>query len=147
MLKTIRRALERDIAPIKGFLESAELSTLGVDESIDNFLIVENEESGIEGTLGLEILERTGLLRSLVVKPTMDGEDLFALFQEILQLGREKQLSSLYLVSNKQASVQFFHLLGFQQVDKSHCSEELQQFTHAKALSTVDNCTIMCFQF
>ncbi|MGF2618246.1 hypothetical protein FZC84_19830 [Rossellomorea vietnamensis] len=147
MLKTIRRALEKDSERIKRFLERAELSTVGIEDSIDNFLIVENEAFEIEGTLGLEILERTGLLRSLVVKPTMDGDDLFALFQNILQLGREKQLSTLYLVSNKQASVQFFHLLGFQQVDKSKCVEELQQFTHAKAVSTVDNCTIMHFQF
>ncbi|MGM0843504.1 MAG: GNAT family N-acetyltransferase [Bacillota bacterium] len=147
MLKSIRRAFEKDIESIKEFLERAELSTVGVDGSIDNFLIVENEACEIQGTLGLEILERTGLLRSLVVKPTMDGEDLFALFQEILQLGREKQLSTLYLVSNKQASVQFFHLLGFQQMDKSQCMEELQKFTHAKALSTVDNCTIMRFEF
>ncbi|WP_421382098.1 GNAT family N-acetyltransferase [Bacillus salacetis] len=147
MLKTIRRAVEKDSVAIKEFLERAGLSTLGVEEAVDNFLIVENEKRGIDGTLGLEIHERIGLLRSLVVKPTMDGEDLFALFQEILQLGREKQLSTLYLVSNKQASVQFFHLLGFKQVDRSAYPPELDHFAHAKALSTVDNCTIMNFEF
>ncbi|WP_456273044.1 GNAT family N-acetyltransferase [Bacillus sp. AK031] len=147
MLKTIRRAVENDKAAIQAFLEKAGLSAAGVGESISNFLIVEDEEGSINGTLGLEIHERTGLLRSLVVKPTMDGEDLFALFQEILQLGKEKELSTLYLVSNKQASVQFFHLLGFKQVDKSSYPEKLNQFTHAQQLSTVDNCTIMTFEF
>jgi N-acetylglutamate synthase-like GNAT family acetyltransferase len=146
-LKTIRRATEKDSEDIKGFLERAGLSSLGVEETVDNFLIVENEQGELDGTLGLEIQDRTGLLRSLVVKPTMNGDDLFALFQEILQLGREKQLAVLYLVSNKQASVQFFHLLGFKQVDNSEYPAELNQFTHAKALSTVDNCTIMHFEF
>ncbi|RIW36143.1 hypothetical protein D3H55_06710 [Bacillus salacetis] len=146
-MKTIRKAVEKDIANIKEFLDLAGVSSLGVEEIVDNFLLVENEGGEIDGSLGLEIQERTGLLRSLVVKPGMDGADLFALFQEILQLGREKQLSTLFLVSNKQTSVQFFNLLGFKQVDKPEYPEELTHFTHAKALSTVDNCTIMKFEF
>jgi N-acetylglutamate synthase-like GNAT family acetyltransferase len=146
-VKTIRRAVEKDVQTIKGFLELAGLSSLGVEETVDNFLFVENEKGELDGTLGLEIQERTGLLRSLVVKPTVGEEDLYALFQDILQLGRDKQLSTLFLVSNKQASVQFFHLLGFTQVDKSEYPEELEHFTHARALSTVDNCTIMKFDY
>ncbi|EDL62664.1 hypothetical protein [Bacillus sp. SG-1] len=111
MLKTIRRAVEKDCQSVKDFLERAGISSQGVEETVDNFLIVEKENGEFEGTFGLEIQGHSGLLRSLVVKPTMGGEDLFALFQEILQLGKEKQLTVLYLISNKQASVQFFHLL------------------------------------
>ncbi|WP_409252257.1 GNAT family N-acetyltransferase [Bacillus sp. SCS-153A] len=147
MLKTIRKAVEKDSQCIKAFLERAGLSSIGVEETVDNFLMVENEKGEIEGTLGLEIQEQSGLLRSLVVKPTMNSEDLFALFQEILQLGKEKQLSTIYLLSNKQASIQFFHILGFKQVDTTVYPEELNNFTHAKALSTVDNPTIMRFEF
>ncbi|WP_064091944.1 GNAT family N-acetyltransferase [Rossellomorea aquimaris] len=142
MLKVIRQATYEDINEIVAFLLKAGLSTEGIKDSIDCFLVVEDSHKNVIGTLGIEVQDKTGLLRSLVVTSSFDSEELFALFQEILKLAKEKELSRLYLISNRKASLTFFDLLGFQQ-EHNASVDELNSFVHAKKLSTVDNCIIM----
>ncbi|MCA1065471.1 hypothetical protein LCL98_18765 [Rossellomorea aquimaris] len=142
MLKVIRQATQEDIWEVTAFLKKAGLSTEGIHNSVDCFLVVEDSEKQLIGTLGIEVQEEVGLLRSLVVTSSFDSEELFALFQEILKLAKEKELSRLYLISNRRASLQFFDLLGFQQ-EKDPFVEDLKNFVHAQKLSTVDNCITM----
>ncbi len=142
MMKVIRRATIEDLEGILAFLDRAELSTDGVEEAIDYFLVMEDSDDTMLGTLGMEIKEGNGLLRSLVVEPGLNTEDLFALFQEILKLAKEKGLQNVFLISNKKASVQFFSLLGFQEVEKEH-SESLGSFEHIQNLSTLHECSVM----
>ncbi|WP_370296511.1 GNAT family N-acetyltransferase [Rossellomorea marisflavi] len=140
MSKTIRQAVIADALPIIAFLKQADLSTEGVYGSIDRFLVVENEEGDIIGTLGIETRGKVGLLRSLVVTPSFSTEELFALFQESLKLAKDKEIERLYLITNRQASLRFFHLLGF---SESSFVDDLAGFVHAQKLSTVDNCMVM----
>ncbi|MBH9966704.1 GNAT family N-acetyltransferase [Rossellomorea oryzaecorticis] len=142
MTKTIRQATHEDIYKVIGFLVKAGLSTEGVKNTIDCFLLVEDTEGNLIGTLGIEMRERTGLLRSLVVTPAFDSEEIFTLFQEIFKLAKEKDLSQLYLITNRRASLNFFEMLGFQQEPQGHV-DELKDFVHAKQLSTVDNLLTM----
>ncbi|UTE77579.1 GNAT family N-acetyltransferase [Rossellomorea sp. KS-H15a] len=142
MLKVIRQATNEDIHEVVAFLTKAGLSTEGIKHSIDCFLVVEDEENRLIGTLGIEVQGKIGLLRSLVVTSSFESEELFALFQEILKLAKEKDLKRLYLISNRKASLAFFDLLGFQQ-EADPGVDELENFIHAKKLSTVDNCITM----
>ncbi|BCB05942.1 GNAT family N-acetyltransferase [Bacillus sp. KH172YL63] len=142
MLKVIRQANHEDIHEVVAFLLKAGLSTEGVKDGIDCFLVVEDEEDRLIGTLGIEVQGKIGLLRSLVVTSSFESEELFALFQEILKLAKEKELQRLYLISNRKASLTFFDLLGFQQ-EKEATVDELKPFVHAQKLSTVDNCITM----
>jgi N-acetylglutamate synthase-like GNAT family acetyltransferase len=142
MTKTIRQATREDIYKVIGFLVKAGLSTEGVKNTIDCFLLVEDTDGNLIGTLGIEMRDRTGLLRSLVVTPAFDSEEIFTLFQEIFKLAREKDLSRLYLITNRRASLNFFEMLGFQQEPQGHV-DELKDFVHAKQLSTVDNLLTM----
>ncbi|PFA68179.1 hypothetical protein CN378_08740 [Bacillus sp. AFS015802] len=142
MLKVIRQATKEDIHEVVAFLMKAGLSTEGIKDSIDCFLVVEDSENRLIGTLGIEVKEKIGLLRSLVVTSSFESEELFALFQEILKLAKEKDLTRLYLISNRKASLAFFDLLGFQQETDPYV-DELESFVHAKKLSTVDNCITM----
>ena len=142
MLKVIRQATSEDIHEVVSFLLKAGLSTEGIKNNIDCFMVVEDGDKNLIGTLGIEIHEKTGLLRSLVVTSSFESEELFALFQEILKLAKEKELTRLYLISNRKASLNFFDLLGFQH-EKEPSVEELECFVHARKLSTVDNCMTM----
>ncbi|WP_299746472.1 GNAT family N-acetyltransferase [Rossellomorea sp. y25] len=142
MLKVIRQATQEDIHEVVAFLTKAGLSTEGIKNSVDCFLVVEDSEKQLIGTLGIEVQDKIGLLRSLVVTSSFESEELFALFQEILKLAKEKELTRLYLISNRKASLNFFDLLGFQQ-EKEPFVDELKNFVHAKKLSTVDNCIAM----
>ncbi|MGM0853838.1 MAG: GNAT family N-acetyltransferase [Bacillota bacterium] len=142
MLKVIRQATQEDIHEVVAFLMKAGLSTEGIKNSIDCFLVVEDSENQLIGTLGIEVQDKIGLLRSLVVTSSFESEELFALFQEILKLAKEKELTRLYLISNRKASLNFFDLLGFQQENKPFV-DELKEFVHAQKLSTVDNCITM----
>ncbi|XXM72835.1 GNAT family N-acetyltransferase [Lysinibacillus sphaericus] len=142
MTKTIRQATHEDIYKVIGFLVKAGLSTEGVKNTIDCFLLVEDTEGNLIGTLGIEMRDSTGLLRSLVVTPAFDSEEIFTLFQEIFKLAREKDVSRLYLITNRRASLNFFEMLGFQQ-EAQGCVDELKDFVHAKQLSTVDNLLTM----
>jgi N-acetylglutamate synthase-like GNAT family acetyltransferase len=145
MAKMIRQATHEDIYKVIGFLVKAGLSTEGVKSTIDCFLVVEDEEQNLIGTLGIEMRGRTGLLRSLVVTPEFDSEEIFTLFQEIFKLAKEKELANLYLITNRRASLHFFEVLGFQQETDSFV-DELKDFVHAKQLSTVDNLLTMSLQ-
>ncbi|MGD6959241.1 GNAT family N-acetyltransferase [Rossellomorea aquimaris] len=142
MLKVIRQATQEDIHEVVAFLMKAGLSIEGIKNSIDCFLVVEDSDNQLIGTLGIEAQEKIGLLRSLVVTSSFESEELFALFQEILKLAKEKELTRLYLISNRKASLNFFDLLGFQQENEPFV-DELQKFVHAQKLSTVDNCITM----
>ncbi|MCP3739790.1 GNAT family N-acetyltransferase [Rossellomorea sp. BNER] len=142
MVKIIRKAGLGDLQAVEEFLIEANIGLDGLDEVIENFLIIEENEE-MCGTLGIEIKGDKGLFRSLVVKPELTSDDLFTLFREALKIGKEKQLTNLYLVSNKNSSIQFFHLLGFKEIEHNQSLNELFQFQHAQKLSTVDNCTFM----
>jgi N-acetylglutamate synthase-like GNAT family acetyltransferase len=146
MLKMIRQAVKEDCGKIVAFLEKAGLSSEGVVEAIECFLVVEDGEQNLIGTLGVEVQHRTGLLRSLVITKELGGDDVFSLFQEVLKLSKERGLEKLFLISNRQASVDFFHLLGFVEANEGNV-EELAEFTHAQKLSTVDECIVMKLNF
>ncbi|MCA1055097.1 hypothetical protein LCM10_08870 [Rossellomorea aquimaris] len=145
MTKRIRQATQEDIYKVIGFLVKAGLSTEGVKGTIDCFLVVEDEDENLIGTLGIEMRGTTGLLRSLVVTPQFDSEEIFTLFQEIFKLAKSKELTQLYLITNRKASLNFFEVLGFQQEPQSFV-DELKDFVHAKHLSTVDNLLTMSLQ-
>ncbi|KAB2336498.1 hypothetical protein F7731_08970 [Cytobacillus depressus] len=139
MADFIRYAGADDRERLTIFLDQAKLNTDGLEHSIDYFLIMENEEREVRATLGIEPLGKVGLLRSLVMTKEMSENDLFILFEQILRLAREKQLQSLYLSSNKRASIAFFQMLGFEEVDKKSLPEELYVSDHVKHILTVDN--------
>ena len=139
MAAYIRCAAEEDVDKVRDFLEQARLNAEGIAEAIDYFLIMETEDEQIKATLGIEPLGTIGLLRSLAMTKDMSENDLFILFEQTLMLARDRQLQTLYLSTNKKASVSFFHLLGFQEVDKESLPEKLYESDHVKHILTVDN--------
>ena len=63
----IRIATEKDLLPIQHLLAKASLSERGIEQNIENFLVVEDPDKKIIGTVGIEPIGKDGLLRSLVM--------------------------------------------------------------------------------
>ena len=139
----IRQAEKDDVLTLKGFLESAALGTEGMEETIDYFLIMHNEEGKIFGTMGIEPLHTCGLLRSLVVSKEVGEEGLLTLFQQILKLAKEKELSTLVLATNKASSLSFLEWMGFGKISKQELPEEIQLSAHGSELLTNENSVFM----
>ena len=139
----VRCAQPGDKQKLLSFLSKAGLETEGVEEYIDYFLVLEDEDSSIRATLGIEPLGEVGLLRSLVMTSRTSEKDILIMFEQMLRLAREKELQSLYLATNKEASLPFFRALGFGKEEKGNLPKELSSSSHGKHLLTVDNSVFM----
>lgn len=135
----IRSARDEDAKMLIAFLQKARLGTEGVEESIEYFLFLEDDKGGIHATLGIEPLGRVGLLRSLVITERATEKDVLMIFEQMLKLSKEKQLYKLYLATNKETSLPFFSMLGFEREDKECLPEELLVSPHMKHILNVDN--------
>jgi N-acetylglutamate synthase-like GNAT family acetyltransferase len=142
----IRMATEQDLATLVDFLEKANLGTEGVRETIEYFLLMEDESGRLRATLGVEPFGGNGLLRSLVFTSGVKENEILTLFEQILRLTKEKNISSLFLATNKQASVPFFEMLGFSVMEEEDLPEDLYQSEHIKNILTVDNSVFLKFQ-
>ncbi|HYK73663.1 MAG TPA: hypothetical protein VEV44_11195 [Pseudoneobacillus sp.] len=135
----IRMASEQDLPNLLHFLEEAHLGTEGLKETIEYFLLMEDESGRLRGTIGVEPFGENGLLRSLVITSGMTEKDILLLFQQILRLTKEKDIKNLFLATNKRESISFFEMLGFSTVEESSLPEDLYQSEHIKNILNVDN--------
>jgi N-acetylglutamate synthase-like GNAT family acetyltransferase len=136
---TIRTANHEDTKNLVSFLQKANISTEGVAETIDSFLIMEDNGGQIKATIGIEPLGNIGLLRSLVMTANTNENNLFQLLEQTFLLARDKGMAELYLATNKLGAMKFVQLLGFQQIEKELLPIILCQSEHVKHILTVDN--------
>ena len=134
MEKQIRVATEMDVNRVKAFLDQSEVSSEGIEDSIDHFILMEGVNQEIVATIGIERVEMNGLLRSLVVRPSVGQTDILTLFKSVISLAKDKEMDELYLATNKDASVSFFELLGFEKVRIDILPNELMDSTHFQKL-------------
>ncbi|WP_080843830.1 GNAT family N-acetyltransferase [Cytobacillus gottheilii] len=141
----IRCASMEDVEKLSLFLQNAKVSSDGIEDSIDYFLVSENEFGQIQASLGIEPHGQIGLLRSLVLSPNSTEKDMFILLEQILMLARDKGLKELYLASNKQSAAIFFSLMGFQPQDSTKLPADLYESEHVKHILSVDNSYFLRF--
>jgi N-acetylglutamate synthase-like GNAT family acetyltransferase len=142
----IRMATERDLPNLVDFLEKANLGTDGVKDRIEYFLLMEDESGRLRATIGVEPFGENGLLRSLVITAGMKENDILTMFEQILRLTKEKNISNLFLATNKHTSVPFFEMLGFSTMEEQELPKDLYQSEHIKNILTVDNSVFLKFQ-
>ncbi|MEH7481961.1 hypothetical protein V7157_12965 [Neobacillus drentensis] len=146
MKALIRRANKQDLGSLRQFLSRANLGTDGLtDETIDYFLLLENEDGTLKGSLGMEAFTEFGLLRSLVVTPGQAEKEIFVLFDQMVQLAKEKGMKGLFLATNKSVALPFFEILGFQRVDRAEIPSEFYQSEHIRHVLNVDNSIFLKF--
>jgi N-acetylglutamate synthase-like GNAT family acetyltransferase len=146
MQAVIRRANRSDLYILKEFLTKASLGTNGLSEEMaEYFLLLENEEGTLVGTLGIETFGETGLLRSLVVSPGQAEKDIWLLIGQALQLANDRGIKEIFLATNKRAVLPLFELLGFNPVPKEAVPKELYQSEHVQHILNVDNSSFLKF--
>lgn len=146
MASFIRKAGKEDLSKLIEFLERANLGTDGVNEdSIGCFLLLEDEEGALQGTLGMEAYTNFGLLRSLVITPGQAQKEIFVLFDQMVQLAKEKGMQSVFLATNKSATLPFFELMGFQRIGRGDLPQEFYGSKHIRHVLNVDNSLFLKF--
>ncbi|MEH7128659.1 hypothetical protein V7103_10680 [Neobacillus drentensis] len=146
MRALIRRANKQDLDGLREFLSRAKLGTDGLtEETVDYFLLLENEYGTIMGSLGMEAFTEFGLLRSLVVSPGQAEKEIFILFDQMMQLAKEKGMKGLFLATNKSVALPFFEIMGFQRIDRAGIPSEFYQSKHIRHVLNVDNSLFLKF--
>ena len=125
----IRIATEKDLLPIQHLLAKASLSERGIEQNIDNFLVVEDPEKKIIGTVGFEPIENDGLLRSLVMSSESWNAKIGLDFIELaVSYGKQKGYETLYLLTN--SSLPFFEYIGFRILEENEIPKHLKASEH-----------------
>jgi N-acetylglutamate synthase-like GNAT family acetyltransferase len=139
----VRFANQEDILKVLAYLKEAKLGTSGVSETIESFLIMEDENKNIKATVGIEKIGNQGLLRSMAISPTLDQKHMVYLFNQAQLLAKEKSIQSLYLATNKVDLISFFQTFGFTLINKEELSKDLLSSKHVQHILTVDNSLFM----
>ena len=146
MQAVIRCANKEDLNGLREFLTRANLGCEGLsEETVEFFLLLEDEDGAIKGTLGMEVFADCGLLRSLVVSPGQAEKDIVLLITQMMQLAKEKGLRSLFLATNKGVALPFFELLGFEKVARDQLPDEMYSLEHIRHVFNVDNSLFLKF--
>jgi amino-acid N-acetyltransferase len=116
---------------IISLLQSAELPVIDLPAELPNFLMA-IDKGFVVGGIGLEIYERNGLLRSLVVKPEYRRLKIAAgLISELEKLAKGLGVNTMYLLT--ETARDYFVRKGYEIVDRNDAPESLKQsseFSH-----------------
>lgn len=117
MEKIVRLASKRDLDSVLSFWAKVDIYVDDIESCIDNFVLMEDDKQKLLATVGFQSIQVNGLLRSLVIAPSLTERDIFVLFQAVMALAKEKGMQHLYLVTNKAVSIPFFKLLNFREIE------------------------------
>ncbi len=143
MFYQLKIAENKDVERLTMFVEKAGISSEGIAHLIDYFVLMENGENEIVACIGVEPVNNTGLLRSLVVSDKLKQAHIVTLFQSIQTLSEKRGITDLFLVTNKEASVQFLSLMGFQNLNADLVPSEMLSIDHMKDSLEDPNAKVM----
>jgi amino-acid N-acetyltransferase len=117
----IEPAMQADIGSVLKLLTQCCLPTEGLVEHVDTCLIARSE-TGVVGSVALEMYGTSALLRSLVVDPGKRGCGLGkALTAAALDLATRRGVAEVYLLT--ETAPRFFSRLGFQPIERANVPE------------------------
>ncbi|GAF21505.1 MULTISPECIES: GNAT family N-acetyltransferase [Shouchella] len=136
MSLTVRKMEETDVLAVQHLF--ARVGSAKTPNQIDSFVVVENEEGMLVGTVGLDKVLDLGLLRTLVI----DSEKTHAMaavefIQLALAFAHSEGVNHVYALSSGKASL--FEPLGFEQVSKQSIPEEIKQLEHYQHITSIDD--------
>jgi amino-acid N-acetyltransferase len=126
----LRQAMQHEAKDLLQLVGKAGLQSEGIKESIENYLVVVNDEGETIGTVGLERIGKDGLLRSFVLKQKYSSETLLLkLIDKILVYSKDKGVETLYLLTK---AVHMFEALSFKVVPKGKVPPHIESADHVK---------------
>jgi amino-acid N-acetyltransferase len=121
---TIRNATPEDYTPIADLLIKVNLPAQGVQEHVDNFVVLIDDGSLI-GTGGLEIYSDKALLRSLAVHPDYQNKGYGQqLYRRILENAHKQNITEVYLLT--ETAERFFAAMGFEKISRELVDERVK---------------------
>jgi amino-acid N-acetyltransferase len=125
MTFTVRPASAADLDAVKALLDAAELPLDGLEEQFGESYAVAEAGGEIVGAEGIEVYERSGLLRSAVVRPDWRGRGIGdALTRDRLEWARGAGLERVYLLTTTAES--YFPRFGFARVERAEAPAEIR---------------------
>jgi amino-acid N-acetyltransferase len=116
-------ATVRDGAAIGALLQECALPNQDIHAHLRDFILAKNGEQ-LAAAVGLEVCGKTGLLRSLVVRPTDRGHGIGnMLVERIVAHAHARGIAQLYLLTT--SAERFFSKLGFSKIDRSSAAAEV----------------------
>ncbi len=120
----IRRALSKDEIHIRKLLSDAQLPFEDIGEHLDNFLIAEFGDITV-GTVGVQIYDEIGLLRSLAVAVSYQNKGIGRmLYDRMVAYARLKGVGRFYLLTTTAEGI--FRRLGFDVIDREKLPDEIR---------------------
>jgi len=146
MQQWIRKAGKQDLENLQEFLTRANLGIEGLsEETVECFVLLEDETGVIKGSLGMEIYGDAAMLRSLVVSSGQAQSEILMLLKHMAMLAKEKELTSLYLATNKRVALPFFEMMGFLPIEREELPNGFSQSDHIRQILNVDNSLFLRF--
>ena len=129
----IEPAQNSDLSKIQTLLKNCELPFEDLTPGhLDHFFMLSDGDVVI-GSIGLEIRENFGLLRSLAVAESQRGVGLgIQLTQQIEDYAQSQNIAALYLLTT--TADHFFSKLGYQVVPRAAAPVPLQETTEFKSI-------------
>jgi amino-acid N-acetyltransferase len=120
-----RTATDPELQRVKRFLKENGLSELGVDQWVKNFVVAKDQNGFWVGVAGLELYEKSGLLRSVAVAKRFRGQGYGRILVEsVVGNAKAHGVKTLYLLTDDAAS--YFERFGFQVVDRKDIDEAVK---------------------
>jgi amino-acid N-acetyltransferase len=120
-----RSATAADFAAVSSLLTSADLPTGGLESQFPDGYNVVEIDGVVRAAAGIEAYAGAGLLRSVVVDPTLRTRGVGrSLVAERLQWAKNRGLSEVYLLTT--TAPDFFARLGFVRVERSTAPAAIQ---------------------
>lgn len=129
---TLRQADETTLSYVVDLLEASGLPSSDVQSKPEWFYVGYHGSDRV-GVGGLEVHGRAGLLRSLVVQPSVRGEGLgTALCKAVERRARDEGVETAYLLTTTAA--EFFAGLGYDEIERAAAPSPIQQTTEFDTL-------------
>ncbi|HEX2249542.1 MAG TPA: arsenic resistance N-acetyltransferase ArsN2 [Gemmatimonadales bacterium] len=117
----LRIAQPDDLPEVLSLLGKADLPTAGVADAFSHFIVAKSE-GNLVGVVGLELYDRSALLRSAAVEESWRGTGVGRLLVErALDLARERRIDDVYLLTT--TAEQYFPKFGFACVSRDAVAE------------------------
>jgi len=107
------------------FLKDNSLTTVGLQECLENFLIADDERGSWIGVAGYEMYGKNALLRSVAVDKGSRRRGVGrALVEQVLREAGKRGVRTVYLFTD--TAEEYFAHLGFERIDRSHVDEAVK---------------------
>jgi amino-acid N-acetyltransferase len=113
----VERATSADLPAILRLLTSCQLTVEGLTDHLATSLVARNQ-TGMVGTVTLEMFDDGALLRSLAVEPSAQGRGIGRrLVDESIALAASASAPAVYLLTI--TAEQFFPRFGFERIERA----------------------------